>query len=351
VAEGTAVKAPCRVATTANITLSGLQTIDGVTVVENDRVLVKNQTTGSKNGIYAASSGNWLRTKDFDGAYDVVTGTRVLVTSGSTNAQYEYYVSTTGDITIDSTSIAFTATGAASAAASATAAADSATAAAASAATAAGLTFTTGDIKLTIKTTADSGWRMFDDGTIGDASSGASYANAAAQALFTLMYDNFVDANAAITTSAGAGTTRAAQVDAATAWANHCRIALPKVLGRALAVAGAGSGLTSRALGVTAGAETATLATANLPAYTPAGTITNGAITSTLNASAGSANILSTIGNIVANSSPGGALGTSAPTITNSQATSTFAGTAQGGTSTPFSIEQPTVHLNAMIKL
>jgi hypothetical protein len=351
VAEGTAVKAPCRVATTANITLSGLQAIDGVTVAEHDRVLVKNQTNGAQNGIYEASSGNWLRTKDFDGAYDVVTGTLVFVTSGSVNALNEYYVATAGDITIDSTSIVFTATGAASAAASAAAASASATAAAASAVTAASFTFTTGDIKFTIKTAADSGWRMFDDGTIGDASSGATYANVAALALFTLMYNNFVDANAAITTSAGAGTTRAAQVNAATAWANHCRIALPKVLGRALAFAGAGSGLTSRALGVTAGAETATLGTSNLPPYTPAGTITNGAITSTLTSDSGSPNILKNIGNVVANSAPGGAFGTSAPAITSTQATSTFAGTAQGGSSTAFSIEQPTVHLNAMIKL
>lgn len=108
VAEGTAIKAPCRVGTTANITLSGLQTIDGVAVVADDRVLVKNQTTGSENGIYTASTGNWLRTRDFDGAYDVVTGSRVLVTAGSTQAGNEYYISTTGTITIDSTSIAFT---------------------------------------------------------------------------------------------------------------------------------------------------------------------------------------------------------------------------------------------------
>lgn len=284
VAEGTAVKAPCRAATTANVSLSGLQTIDGVTLAEHDRVLVKDQTAGYENGIYEASTGNWRRTKDFDGAFDIVHGSRVYITSGAVNAQYEYAVSTADAITIDSTAITFVALGAQSATAaaatageaaaeavtSATAAATSATAAAASAAAAAGVLFTTGDIKLTLKTTADSGWRMFDDGTIGDGSSGATYANVAAQALFTLMYDNFVDANAAITTSAGAGTTRAAQVNAATAWANHCRIALPKVLGRALAVAGSGSGLTARALGVVGvGAETVTLTSAQIPANIP----------------------------------------------------------------------------------
>jgi uncharacterized cupin superfamily protein len=109
VAEGTAVKAPCRAATTANITLSGEQTIDGVAVVEGDRVLVKNQTTGSQNGIYSVSTGNWTRTRDFDGAFDIVSGTRVFVTSGTVSAQVEFYVTTADPIVVDTTSIAFSA--------------------------------------------------------------------------------------------------------------------------------------------------------------------------------------------------------------------------------------------------
>lgn len=141
VAEGTAVKAPCLVATTGNITLSGLQSIDGVTVAEHDRVLVKSQSTGAQNGIYAASSGNWTRERDFDGAFDVVEGTRVFVVAGSTLAGNEYYVSNSGTITIDMTSIAFTqmpASGILAAAATASAAAISATASAAAAAISAG---------------------------------------------------------------------------------------------------------------------------------------------------------------------------------------------------------------------
>ena len=59
------VKAPCRVATTANISLSGLQTIDGVSLIEGDRVLVKNQTAGANNGIYDVSSGAWTRAIDY----------------------------------------------------------------------------------------------------------------------------------------------------------------------------------------------------------------------------------------------------------------------------------------------
>jgi hypothetical protein len=59
---GAAYKATCRVASTANITtLSGLLTIDGIVLVANDRVLVKDQTASQNNGIYIASAGAWVR--------------------------------------------------------------------------------------------------------------------------------------------------------------------------------------------------------------------------------------------------------------------------------------------------
>ncbi len=102
-----AIKAPVRVATTANITLSGLQTIDGVTVVADDRVLVKNQTTGSENGIYNVASTAWSRAKDFNGSGDVVQGTRVLINAGSTYTGMEAHITTANDITIGTTSLAF----------------------------------------------------------------------------------------------------------------------------------------------------------------------------------------------------------------------------------------------------
>lgn len=101
-----AIKGPCRVATTANITLSGEQTIDGVAVVTDDRVLVKDQTTGADNGIYIADTGAWRRSKDFNKTKDVKTGTMVNVTSGTVGAG-QWQVSTTGEITIGTTSIAF----------------------------------------------------------------------------------------------------------------------------------------------------------------------------------------------------------------------------------------------------
>ncbi len=101
-----AMKAPCRVATTGNITLSGLQTIDGVALAAGDRVLVKAQTSGVNNGIYEADTGSWERTQDADGALDLVTGTLVYVVSGTTTFGF-WALTTTGDITPGTTSLAF----------------------------------------------------------------------------------------------------------------------------------------------------------------------------------------------------------------------------------------------------
>jgi hypothetical protein len=78
VAQGLGPKAACQVATTANITLSGLQTIDGYTTLAGDRVLVKNQSSSQYNGIYIASASTWTRSTDMDvwsevpGAYTVI---------------------------------------------------------------------------------------------------------------------------------------------------------------------------------------------------------------------------------------------------------------------------------------
>jgi len=63
-AAGISWKQPCVCATLANITLSGLQEIDGHTVVAGDRVLVKNQATAANNGIYLASASTWTRALD-----------------------------------------------------------------------------------------------------------------------------------------------------------------------------------------------------------------------------------------------------------------------------------------------
>jgi hypothetical protein len=101
------IKKPVRAATTANIALEGLQTIDGVVVVSDDRVLVKNQTDSTKNGIYDVSTGSWNRSLDFDGNNDVTDGTLVLIRTGLTLSNQIWRVSATNPITIGTSAISF----------------------------------------------------------------------------------------------------------------------------------------------------------------------------------------------------------------------------------------------------
>src|SRR4051812_8331924 len=68
---GLSWKEAMRAASTANLTLSGTQTIDGVAVVANDRVLAKDQSTASGNGIYVVAAGAWARATDADGANEI----------------------------------------------------------------------------------------------------------------------------------------------------------------------------------------------------------------------------------------------------------------------------------------
>lgn len=102
-----AFKAPCRVATTAAITLSGEQTIDGVAIVSGNRVLVKNQSSGVDNGIYVASTGAWSRSQDFDGARDARNGTLVYVTNGSANGGEVFVLTATDPVIVGTTSLSF----------------------------------------------------------------------------------------------------------------------------------------------------------------------------------------------------------------------------------------------------
>ncbi len=75
-----------KVATTGNITLSGLQTIDGILVSADDRVLVKDQTTKTQNGIYLVKAGSWLRSTDLDINSEVISGISVRSESGTVGA-------------------------------------------------------------------------------------------------------------------------------------------------------------------------------------------------------------------------------------------------------------------------
>lgn len=86
VATGLQVKTACRVATTANLSLTGAATVDGVSVATSDRVLVKNQTASAENGIYVANtSGAWTRATDANTWAELV-GAAAFITAGSTQA-------------------------------------------------------------------------------------------------------------------------------------------------------------------------------------------------------------------------------------------------------------------------
>lgn len=110
---GTDWKQSVRVATTANITLSALQTLDGVSVASGERVLVKNQTLGAENGIYLANAAAWTRTLDADNTADVTAGLSVMIESGTTQADSQWRLTTDGAVTIGSTALAFAQIGAA----------------------------------------------------------------------------------------------------------------------------------------------------------------------------------------------------------------------------------------------
>lgn len=107
---------PCRVATTANISnyaTGAPNTLDGVSLAVNDRVLMKDQTTGSQNGIFRVSTvgtganGVWQRASDADTTYDLLAGDTVSVVEGTVNAGTIWMVTTPGPITINTTSITF----------------------------------------------------------------------------------------------------------------------------------------------------------------------------------------------------------------------------------------------------
>jgi hypothetical protein len=78
-----AIKLPCRVVATTNLDLDGLETIDGVALAADDRVLVTGQTDTTENGIYVADTGEWARSSDCNGSRDLVQGTIVAVVAGT----------------------------------------------------------------------------------------------------------------------------------------------------------------------------------------------------------------------------------------------------------------------------
>ena len=108
VARGLAWKAPVRVATTASGTLATAfangQSVDGVTLATNDRILLKNQSTAADNGIYTVNaSGAPTRAVDADTNGELAPGTSVSVTEGTANADKVFMIISDAAITIGTT--------------------------------------------------------------------------------------------------------------------------------------------------------------------------------------------------------------------------------------------------------
>lgn len=96
------------VATTANIALSGLQTIDGVALTAGARVLVKSQTAAKDNGIYdVVSGGPWTRSADANSSAKVTPGLLVLVEKGTANSDSAWQLVTDSPISLGVTALSF----------------------------------------------------------------------------------------------------------------------------------------------------------------------------------------------------------------------------------------------------
>jgi hypothetical protein len=106
VAQGLDAKASCLAATTANITLSGAQTIDGVSVVAGNRVLVKDQTAPEDNGIYLCAAGAWTRSTDA-ATFDSLVSAFTFIEQGSVNADAGFVCTADAGGTIGTTAIPF----------------------------------------------------------------------------------------------------------------------------------------------------------------------------------------------------------------------------------------------------
>lgn len=106
VAQGLDPKASCVAATTANITLSGTQTIDGVALIAADRCLVKDQTAPADNGIYVVAAGAWARSADMN-VWLEVPGAFVFIEQGTQYADTGWVCTSNAGGTLGTTAITF----------------------------------------------------------------------------------------------------------------------------------------------------------------------------------------------------------------------------------------------------
>ena len=108
-------KQATRVVTTTNITLAGgaPNTVDSISLVANDRVLVTGQTSGAQNGIYivqtlgTGSNGTWIRSTDTNATGELLGGTIVMVTEGAVYQDTQWKLTTNDPITIGVTALTF----------------------------------------------------------------------------------------------------------------------------------------------------------------------------------------------------------------------------------------------------
>lgn len=104
--QGLDPKESVKAASTANLTLSGEQTVDGISLVAGDRILVKDQTTVADNGIYVVSASAWSRSGDMD-SWDEVPGAFCFVEEGTVNADRGYVCTSDQGGTLGTTDITF----------------------------------------------------------------------------------------------------------------------------------------------------------------------------------------------------------------------------------------------------
>lgn len=106
-AAGLDPKQSVRVATTENITLSNTQTVDGVALTVGDRVLVKNQSTASENGVYVVANGAWSRAADFDEPAEVTAGVFFFVEEGVSHADSGWVLTSDNPLTVGTDALSF----------------------------------------------------------------------------------------------------------------------------------------------------------------------------------------------------------------------------------------------------
>lgn len=107
VAQGLDIKASVRAASTANLALSGTQTVDGVALSVGDRVLVKDQSAGAANGIYVVAAGAWPRATDADTNAKVTSGLFVFVEEGTLADNTGWVLTTNNPVTLGTTALVF----------------------------------------------------------------------------------------------------------------------------------------------------------------------------------------------------------------------------------------------------